>query len=158
MMTLKAIDTAYKGYLFRSRLEARWAVFFDALNLKWEYEVEGFDLDGVWYLPDFEVARSDGSTLWVEIKPFRHDDDQKFSAFARTLRAPDKAVLFDGTPYEYAEHWGPHYLQDALRLLPPVTRGLARGLPGVSEKRLHTMIEKAAQVAQRARFEHGACG
>lgn len=28
-MTIKAIDTIYKGYKFRSRLEARWAVFFD---------------------------------------------------------------------------------------------------------------------------------
>ena len=32
---IKAIETSYKGYLFRSRLEARWAVFFDALGLVW---------------------------------------------------------------------------------------------------------------------------
>lgn len=30
MSEIKAIDTYYKGYRFRSRLEARWAVFFDA--------------------------------------------------------------------------------------------------------------------------------
>ncbi|MCB6994492.1 hypothetical protein LI177_13475 [bacterium 210820-DFI.6.37] len=30
MNQLKAIQTEYKGYRFRSRLEARWAVFFDA--------------------------------------------------------------------------------------------------------------------------------
>ena len=35
--TMKPIETEYKGYRFRSRLEARWAVFFDALNIKWEY-------------------------------------------------------------------------------------------------------------------------
>jgi hypothetical protein len=29
---IKAIETSYKGYRFRSRLEARWAVFFDALD------------------------------------------------------------------------------------------------------------------------------
>jgi hypothetical protein len=28
-MSAKAIETHYKGYRFRSRLEARWAVFFD---------------------------------------------------------------------------------------------------------------------------------
>ncbi len=28
-MSEKAIPTEYAGYLFRSRLEARWAVFFD---------------------------------------------------------------------------------------------------------------------------------
>ena len=29
MSDIKAIETYYKGYRFRSRLEARWAVFFD---------------------------------------------------------------------------------------------------------------------------------
>lgn len=41
---IKAIETEYKGYRFRSRLEARWAVFFDALGVEWVYEPEGFDL------------------------------------------------------------------------------------------------------------------
>ena len=51
---IKSIETEYRGYRFRSRLEARWAVFFDACGVKWEYEPEGFDLgDGLYYLPDF---------------------------------------------------------------------------------------------------------
>ena len=33
-MGLKPIDTEYKGYRFRSRLEARWAVFFDAMEVQ----------------------------------------------------------------------------------------------------------------------------
>ncbi len=33
MSEIKAIETRYKGYRFRSRLEARWAVFFDALSV-----------------------------------------------------------------------------------------------------------------------------
>lgn len=54
MNGLKAIETEYKGYRFRSRLEERWAVFFDACGVKWEYEPEGYDLgDGTYYLPDF---------------------------------------------------------------------------------------------------------
>lgn len=52
---IKAIETAYKGYRFRSRLEARWAVFFDACGFKWEYEPEGYNIDGVQYLPDFRL-------------------------------------------------------------------------------------------------------
>lgn len=35
------IETIYKGYRFRSRLEARWAVFMDACGADWEYEPEG---------------------------------------------------------------------------------------------------------------------
>ena len=77
---MKAIQTEYKGYLFRSRLEARWAVFFDAFGISWEYEPEGIVLsDGSFYLPLFlseeterELAISldlrlmDGcSELWV---------------------------------------------------------------------------------------------
>ncbi len=54
MSEFKAIQTEYKRYLFRSRLEARWAVFFDAMGIEWEYEPEGIVLsDGTNYLPDF---------------------------------------------------------------------------------------------------------
>jgi hypothetical protein len=51
MKTVKPIETRYNGYRFRSRLEARWAVFFDELRLKYEYELEGFSLpSGAAYL------------------------------------------------------------------------------------------------------------
>jgi hypothetical protein len=43
----KAIETRYRGYRFRSRSEARWAVFFDAAGIAWQYEPEGFDLTNV---------------------------------------------------------------------------------------------------------------
>lgn len=62
---MKVIETVYQGYRFRSRLEARWAVFFDALGEPWEYEKEGYNLDGVWYLPDFWLPRLH---CFVEIK------------------------------------------------------------------------------------------
>lgn len=56
MADLKPIETFYNGYRFRSRLEARWAVFFDALGVEYEYEPEGFLLpSGRRYLPDFKV-------------------------------------------------------------------------------------------------------
>ncbi|MBP8655083.1 MAG: hypothetical protein WBK37_05740 [Kiritimatiellia bacterium] len=64
---LKPIETKFKGYRFRSRLEARWAVFFDALRLQYEYEIEGFSLpSGEAYLPDF-LLRDMG--IYVEVKP-----------------------------------------------------------------------------------------
>jgi len=70
--SIKAIPTEYKGHLFRSRLEARWAVFFDACGVEWEYEPEGYDLgDGVRYLPDFllhDVAGRASGDLYVEVK------------------------------------------------------------------------------------------
>ena len=63
---IKAIDTKYNGYKFRSRLEARWAVFFDEMGIKYEYESEGFELsDGTRYLPDFYLPEL---KCYVEIK------------------------------------------------------------------------------------------
>jgi hypothetical protein len=63
--TLKAIPTRYAGCYFRSRLEARWAVFFDTLDIKWQYEPEGFETPHGWYLPDFYLPEGGA---WVEIK------------------------------------------------------------------------------------------
>jgi hypothetical protein len=67
-MTIKAIETVYKGYRFRSRLEARWAVFFDSLGVEWAYEPEGFETsNGYRYLPDFRIQLGQ-TTYWVEVK------------------------------------------------------------------------------------------
>lgn len=67
-MNIKPIETSYKGCLFRSRLEARWAVFFDAIGTKWEYEKEGFELgNGERYLPDFWLPDI-GTGIWFEVK------------------------------------------------------------------------------------------
>lgn len=63
---LKPIQTQYAGCRFRSRIEARHAVFFDALKVRWDYEPEGFDLGATGrYLPDFFLPELN---CWVEIK------------------------------------------------------------------------------------------
>jgi hypothetical protein len=66
MQHIAAIQTRFKGYLFRSRLEARWAVFFDRCRAQFVYEAEGFRLPSGPYLPDFYLPRQG---LFVEIKP-----------------------------------------------------------------------------------------
>lgn len=67
--TLKAIPTRYKGYKFRSRLEARYACFLDAVGLQWEYESQGYDLPSEGkYLPDFWCPQLDA---FIEVKPAR---------------------------------------------------------------------------------------
>lgn len=66
MTIIKAIETQYNGYRFRSRLEARWAVFFDAAGIAYQYEPEGYDLgEQGWYLPDFYLTDLD---MFVEVK------------------------------------------------------------------------------------------
>lgn len=94
---MKAIETMYAGTLFRSRLEARWAVFFDELGIKWEFEPEGYvvglsdpiaDADRtVHYLPDFYLPNTE---TWVEVKgdEDRLDRDLLCAASDYGLRGP----------------------------------------------------------------------
>ena len=78
---IQAIETYYKGYRFRSRLEARWAVFFDECGVVWEYESQGYKCsDGTCYLPDFllhNVAGRVNGDLYVEVKGQMNDADAK---------------------------------------------------------------------------------
>lgn len=60
---MKAIPTCFDGIDFRSRLEAKWAAFFQRIG--WSYTYEPFDADG--YIPDFVIHGE--SPLLVEIKP-----------------------------------------------------------------------------------------
>jgi hypothetical protein len=66
--SIHAIQTSYAGYRFRSRTEARWAVFLNDLGLKWEYETQGFIVgrERRPYLPDFHLPELG---LWLEVKP-----------------------------------------------------------------------------------------
>ena len=79
--TLSAIETRYAGCRFRSRLEARWAVFLDHLGITWQYEPQGYQIGPcptdatpsggsmtirqAAYLPDFWLP---DESLWVEVK------------------------------------------------------------------------------------------
>lgn len=72
---IQAIETRYGGIDFRSRLEARWAVFFTRLGMDWEYEPQGFIVGCTFgrprpYLPDFYLRQLG---LYLEVKPARAD-------------------------------------------------------------------------------------
>lgn len=60
---MKAIPTYYNGVSFRSRLEARWAAFFDLAGWRWKYEPNELDF----YIPDFVIIGR--RPLLVEVKP-----------------------------------------------------------------------------------------
>jgi hypothetical protein len=76
---IEAIPTPYLGYNFRSRLEARWVVFFNQLGIKFEYEPEFFKIRKTYkceyrsknyfyqYLPDFWLPEI-GEGCWFEVK------------------------------------------------------------------------------------------
>ena len=97
-MDIKAIETEYNGYRFRSRLEARWAVFFDALGIKYEYEPEGFELsDGTKYLPDFYLPDFD---YYVEVKGLNNhltDDLNRVKIFVTDSKK--SVIILSSIPY-----------------------------------------------------------
>jgi hypothetical protein len=62
--TVAAKPTRYNGTAFRSRLEARWAAFFDLAGWRWEYEP--LDLRG--WVPDFALIGKP-RPIFVEVKP-----------------------------------------------------------------------------------------
>src|SRR5687768_5270320 len=72
MTNISPIETRYAGHRFRSRLEARWAVFFTHVGLEWEYESQGFLVGRRKrpYLPDFYLP---AVGLWAEVKPAKAD-------------------------------------------------------------------------------------
>lgn len=73
-MTITAIPTEWNGNEYRSKLEARWAIFLDALGFRHHYETQGFELTHDWsgrpgkfkYLPDIYI---EDLRWWTEIKP-----------------------------------------------------------------------------------------
>lgn len=72
---MKAIETNYMGYRFRSRTEARWAVFFNRIAFQWEYEPQGYLLDAQTpCLPDFKLVLPGDRMVFCSIKPEEADD------------------------------------------------------------------------------------
>ena len=100
MTTIKAIETKYKGCRFRSRLEARYAVFFDALGMEWHYEPEGFELEHYGrYLPDFYLPQID---MWAEVKAKPFDINERNKAFALSSGTNKPVIQLTSMPE-------PHY-------------------------------------------------
>lgn len=148
---IKAIETVYNGYRFRSRLEARWAVFFDALGIKYEYEPEGFDLgEAGYYLPDFFIPET---RFFYEVKPridfVSAQDNEKVNALdMNPPRYADGASFLIGAPIT------PEYTTYYLVLKLP-ENSTAHFIHRFSRKFNVSILEGAILKARQARFEHG---
>lgn len=90
------IQTKWNGFLFRSRLEARWAVFFSHLDIRFFYEPQGFKLkSGELYLPDFFLP---DVRMFAEVK-CGSPTEQEFVKAQLLQEGSGSSVLFlDGPP------------------------------------------------------------
>lgn len=107
--TIKPIETIYNGYRFRSRLEAKWAVFFDALGIKYEYEPEGFEFeDGTKYLPDFLIyvrhrsITDEHEPVYVEVKGVMNECDQHK---IECLSKHHPVIVLGNIPKNWLDYW-----------------------------------------------------
>lgn len=149
--TIKAIDTYYKGYKFRSRLEAKWAIVFDALNVKWQYEKEGFDLGELgYYLPDFWVSDLFGHQGWIEIKSNipNESTDRIFSVCCALSAADLPAEL---VTLIIGEPWPNEYSIYVFK----EGKIIKQGGEFDPFKLGNFSLSRAFQSARAARFEHG---
>ena len=91
------IETLYNGVRFRSRLEARWALFMDTIGVRWLYEHEGYELPSGRYLPDFWLPEIRGG-CFVEIKPERPPRSEMMRYRDLVLSARHTLFLFFCAP------------------------------------------------------------
>ncbi len=165
-MNIKAIETKYKGYRFRSRLEARWAVFFDSLNIKWEYEKEGYHFDdGTNYLCDFWLSTV---KMWAEVKgeEFTIEEIQKAQNLANESGFP--VLMLVGVPerkpycaiYKGCKDrdwtWNEYILSNFHDY--PQNEGRFYCMPGYDEEINESWFDDvgvAVEKARSARFEFG---
>jgi len=178
---IKAIETVYNGYRFRSRLEARWAVFFDTLGIKWEYEKEGYELDGLLYLPDFWLPEQD---CWVEIKGENPTGSENLKAqlladhtgknvyiFVGEIKAPswdsdfsseELNVVYESKGWDYMQLWCecPHCYRIGIKFEGRADRlcNCKETIKGTNYGRGHNFdsprLLAAYTAARQARFEH----
>jgi hypothetical protein len=72
---IRTIETRYHGRRFRSRTESRWAVFCDTLNLRWEYEEQGYVLRVTdCYLSEFKLTLPNNEIIYCEVNSDDADD------------------------------------------------------------------------------------
>lgn len=100
-MNVRAAHSAfYGGIYFRSRLEACWAMFFEAHSIPFEYEKRYCEFnDGTKYQPDFWLPESQS---WFEVKGELSElDHRKILNLARSAGPRGESVLLGGSPAGY---------------------------------------------------------
>jgi hypothetical protein len=96
-VAVHAIETQYAGCRFRSRLEARTAVFLDHMRIDWEFEPQGYDLPSGRYLPDFRITtgRTEVPQFYIEVKGGM-PDTREFTVASEINLYVAPLVIFSG--------------------------------------------------------------
>lgn len=168
---IRPIETYYNGFRFRSRLEARWAVFFDAMKIPYEYEPEGYKFeDDTLYLPDFRIQvrhrsyTDEWEPVFVEIKGLMSPRDkqkiEKLSEYYPVIVLGELPANEKGYFDWFHEHDGFHSYRYMDGDEYPAAFSIYEDIPWIcgpdhdqydGGKEMNAALLKARQ----ARFEHG---
>jgi hypothetical protein len=170
---MKAIETRYGGCHFRSRIEARWAVFFDVLGIPLEYEPQGFELpaddyftEPAYYLPDFFLPNwgPGRQGMWWEVKGAPPTKDEQNLAFRLSMDSGQPVRIAHGAIGRGAHDTNIQCVGSAPEFfgvgaagglfLRPVLEAGDELAPEAS----HPELLDAYTAARSARFEHGWSG
>lgn len=171
---IESIDTFYNGNYYRSRLEARWAVYFDLIHEPYEYEPEGLMFNGKFpYLPDFYLPRL---KLICEIKnknAFYVSDycelvsgtqkAERYKCIARDIkREGGLYVIFMGAPYDYlyghTRWWWDQHSYPYMEFSDAEgnhTMSYSEVIDNAIRDVINPNLSEQAKYAQKVRFEHG---
>jgi len=105
--TTRGIPTTYSGTRFRSRLEGRWAAFFDLIEWRWIYE----PFDGEGWIPDFLIQGR--SPFLVEVGPCATDDEYNAKAGKTRAAFPPVNVYCERIAHEECGHGDDYIIQTA---------------------------------------------
>lgn len=159
---IKAIETLYDNHNFRSRTEARWAVFFNEASIKYIYEPEGFRFDdGTSYLPDFYLP---DQKIWFEAKGVLNGDDEKKISNLR-INGKDVIIGYSDMTFQVYGHPKEHswLVRDLKRkkivfqasMRPKATKKCKYICNGNLRKVDDDRALEAIYSGLRARFDHG---
>lgn len=99
---MRTLPTEYNGLKYRSRTEARWAVVFDALGWRHQYEPEGFLLPSGPYCPDFYLPDVDA---YFEVKGREPTDREKRKAEELCVATQTVVIVSKGPPDTQRNDW-----------------------------------------------------
>lgn len=121
-----ALPTTYNGNTYFSRLEAKWACFFEHAKINNTYEAQGYSVeDGTKYNPDFYFPDYD---IYGEVKgniKYWQKDIERVSKFL-TSKTPFKGIMIFGDIPRYftdkgSVYWFPFLYYDPLTDGPEMT-------------------------------------
>lgn len=130
---MRSLEAIYQKRRFRSRLEARWAMFYDSVGVEWAYEPEAIDLGKFSYQPDFWLKPFQA---WNEIKGEIVDDKagllmiEKCAQLAAQSGRPVILNFHDPLDPVCAVFSGPRYYPESRWTHCPTCGKLALGVKG----------------------------